>query len=284
MPGTEMTVSNAMPDRVKAAPDGEGLTTLHAAQPGDRLLRFAPNAGSFLKVAAEAAAFVCRIAEGRWAAPAGLACRLEHSCSPNCIVDEELMVVAQQPIPAGERLTIGYNTIPEASWDAERAQLRWLPHWTFDCRCGSPECQGRINGFRIVRAGHVVSSTERLEVRIVEGKGRGVFARRGFTSGEIIERCPVIAMPSEQWEPLDRTRLENYLFRWGAQLDQAACVLGYGMLYNHSFAPSAFYRRVLEEESIHFVALREIAAGEEIQVNYNGDPLDKSEVWFAPVE
>ena len=61
-------------------------------------------------------------------------------------------------------------------------------------------------------------TTGALEIRRVQGKGRGVFARRAFAPGEIVERCPVIAMPGEQWEHVDRTALEAYCFKWGADL------------------------------------------------------------------
>jgi uncharacterized protein len=58
-----------------------------------------------------------------------------------------------------------------------------------------------------------------------------------------------------------------------------AVVLGYGSLYNHSYKPNAYYRdrrnRVKE-----FIALRDIAAGEEITINYNGSPHDPSDVGF----
>jgi hypothetical protein len=36
----------------------------------------------------------------------------------------------------------------------------------------------------------------------------------------------------------------------------------------------------LQEQVIEFFALRNIEAGEEILVNYNGDPADDSPLWF----
>ena len=126
--------------------------------------------------------------------------------------------------------------------------------------------------------------TDTLEVREVAGKGRGVFARRGFAPGTLIERCPVIGLDEEHWEHVDRTVLEAYCFKWGKLLERPAVALGYGSLYNHSFEPNAHYVRVLALHAIDFIALREIMSGEEIKVNYNGDPFDRTEVWFAPVE
>lgn len=126
--------------------------------------------------------------------------------------------------------------------------------------------------------------TDSLEVRMVTGKGRGVFTRRTFEADEVIECCPVVGMAAEHWEHLDRTTLEIYCFKWGENLDRPALALGYGSLYNHSFAPNAVYRRVLETQSIDFIALRAIAADQEILVNYNGDPNGMDAVWFSPVD
>ena len=137
--------------------------------------------------------------------------------------------------------------------------------------------------FALAHAAEPLISTDTLEVRAVPGKGRGIFARRGFAPGALIERCPVIGMPEEHWEHLDRTVLEVYCFKWGEQLERPAVALGYGSLYNHAFLPNAQYQRSLALQAIDFVALRDIAAGEEITVNYNGDPKDQTEVWFDPV-
>ena len=126
--------------------------------------------------------------------------------------------------------------------------------------------------------------TDTLEVREVAGKGRGVFARRAFPPGGLIERCPVIGLDEEHWEHVDRTVLETYCFKWGERLERPAVVLGYGSLYNHSFEPNAFYARVPALQVIDFIALREIAPGEEVKVNYNGNPSDRTEVWFVPIE
>lgn len=135
-----------------------------------------------------------------------------------------------------------------------------------------------------VCASALLMCTDALEVRAVAGKGRGIFARRSLSCGSVIERCPVIDMPQEHWDHLDRTLLEVYCFKWGESLERPAVVLGYGSLYNHSFAPNAFYRRLLAQQAIDFIALRDITVGEEITVNYNGDPTDQTAVWFDSAE
>jgi SET domain-containing protein len=121
----------------------------------------------------------------------------------------------------------------------------------------------------------------RLAVLGSDGRGRGVFALAPIGAGETIERAPVIPFPPEQWEHLERTVLDRYGFDWGEDGRSGAIVLGFGSLYNHSYTPNARYLRRLEEQVMEFVALRGIAAGEEITVNYNGRPDDRSPMWFA---
>lgn len=119
-----------------------------------------------------------------------------------------------------------------------------------------------------------------LEVVLFPGKGRGVVARRQFSAGEIVETVPVLVLPAEQWEHIEKTVLYNYTYGWGPKLEHAGLALGLGSLYNHSFQPNARYVRHLDELTIDFVALRTIEEGEEITVNYNGDPDDTSPMWF----
>jgi uncharacterized protein len=101
------------------------------------------------------------------------------------------------------------------------------------------------------------------------GKGRGVVAERTFCAGETIERPPVLVIPANEAPLLRDTRLAHYYFEWGQDCKQAAIALGCGSLYNHSYTPNARYEFREREECLEFVALREIAPGEEITINYN---------------
>jgi SET domain-containing protein len=67
-------------------------------------------------------------------------------------------------------------------------------------------------------------------------------------------------------------------YNWGDGGE--ALVMGYGSFYNHSYQPNAGYVRRYDQLTIEYVALRDIAAGEEITVNYNGTPHDRTPVWF----
>src|SRR3954454_24565579 len=73
----------------------------------------------------------------------------------------------------------------------------------------------------------------------------------------------------------------DYCFAWGP--GTVALALGYGSLYNHSYRPNARYDDVGPRTKT-FTALRDIARGEEVTVNYNGKPGGRARVWFDVVE
>lgn len=110
--------------------------------------------------------------------------------------------------------------------------------------------------------------------------GRGIFTAAAIPQGALIEICPVIVMPQAQIKYLDETGLYDYYFLWGEEDEDCAIALGYGSLYNHSYTPNAAYQPDFDGNCLYFHALRPIEAGEEITVNYNGDPKDDEEVWF----
>jgi SET domain-containing protein len=119
-----------------------------------------------------------------------------------------------------------------------------------------------------------------IRVRNVKGKGRGVFACAIITKGELIERAPVLLVPIEHligglYSPI----LARFFYLWNKK--HVAISLGYGSLYNHSYQPNAHYQH--GRMAISYTALRDIAKGEEITINYNGDPADRSPVGFPVV-
>lgn len=119
----------------------------------------------------------------------------------------------------------------------------------------------------------------KIEVRTssMKGAGRGVFATSSIKEGELIEQCPVVALTDRKdRDRLRKTGLVNYYFLWGERRDHAAICLGWGAVYNHSFEPNARYEKVMEDLRMDFYALRDIQEGEEILVNYNGDPDDRT--------
>jgi SET domain-containing protein len=127
-----------------------------------------------------------------------------------------------------------------------------------------------------------LTHSQRIEVKRVKGKGRGVFAVDPIAEGALIERVPVLVMPLADVKNADEwTGLASYVFMWG--VETVALALGYGSLYNHSYKPNARYNDEAPQTKT-FVALRDIAPGEEITINYNGDPDDAAPVGFSVLE
>jgi uncharacterized protein len=110
--------------------------------------------------------------------------------------------------------------------------------------------------------------------------GKGVFTSATIHVGEIIESCPVIVFSLVQLPHVRRTFLDDYYFDWGDDGEYFALCLGYGSLYNHDYTPNAEYEMDFENETIDIFCIREIAEGEEIFINYNGDPTCQTPVWF----
>lgn len=125
-----------------------------------------------------------------------------------------------------------------------------------------------------------MTQSDAIEVKQVRGKGRGVFARRPIEAGEVIETCPVLVLPSGSIEDFSEG-IGAYVFEWGQ--GKLALALGYGSLYNHSYRPNARYVDLPDRTKL-FTAIRDIAVDEEITVNYNGEPDDRTPVWFDVLE
>lgn len=120
-----------------------------------------------------------------------------------------------------------------------------------------------------------------LEVRPVPGKGRGVFATRDIAEGEILDDCHVLLIGAEDAERLEETPLGSHYFHWEGEDDdrwRGAIALGVASLVNHSPDPNAGVWQDYERQRLVLEALRPIAAGEEVVIDY------EIELWFDPVE
>ena len=110
-------------------------------------------------------------------------------------------------------------------------------------------------------------------------KGRGVYTDKRIDRDTVIERCPVLEIPASEVDIIAPTVLYNYYFCWGKHQKMGAIALGFGSIYNHSFTPNAIYIPRLEDKVIEFVSIKKILANDEITINYNGTPNDKSPLW-----
>ena len=112
------------------------------------------------------------------------------------------------------------------------------------------------------------------------GKGRGVFTIEKIPANILIEIAPVLVMTREERKLLDQTLLHDYIFEWGENRDQCCMALGWVAVYNHSYESNCEYEMDFEKQTIAVKTIREIEAGEELSVNYNGDWNNNKAVWF----
>ncbi len=123
---------------------------------------------------------------------------------------------------------------------------------------------------------HLESGMSNISIRSSGIKGRGVFAEKRFTRGEMVDAVPVVVIPDPQYELLERTPLGNYYLYWNEQA--SAIAFGCASFINHSKTPNAEMRRDVEQGLVKVFALRDIWPGEEITVSYHCKP------WFKVVE
>jgi hypothetical protein len=120
----------------------------------------------------------------------------------------------------------------------------------------------------------------KFKVIRIPGKGRSVIATGDIAKGEIIESSPVLPLSPKERRHCEKTALNYYIYPWRSTRS-AAVVFGYGSLINHSFNPNADWKQNFKTTSMVYKAIRPIKKGEEITVNYNGEPNDPNPIdWF----
>lgn len=115
-------------------------------------------------------------------------------------------------------------------------------------------------------------------------KGRGVFAARAFTAGEVVEECPVVLF-RKPYAALHK-ELKTIVFHWESPETSAATqalALGYGSLYNHANPANMRYETDGASLVLRLVAVRDISPDEELTLNYNADgggAVSDEDWWF----
>ena len=115
-------------------------------------------------------------------------------------------------------------------------------------------------------------------------KGRGVFAARAFTVGEVVEECPVVLL-RKPYAALHK-ELKTFVFHWespeGAAATQALA-LGYGSLYNHANPANMRYETDGASLVLRLIAVSDVETNEELTINYNADgggAVSDEDWWF----
>lgn len=119
-----------------------------------------------------------------------------------------------------------------------------------------------------------------LQILKSKGRGRGVFTKEKIAAGTRIETSPVLVLSYDDTAIVDKTKLHNYIFLWGARETRSCISLGFCSIYNHSYDPNCIYEMDFEEETMSIITRRDIKKGEELFINYNGDPENTNPVWF----
>ena len=83
--------------------------------------------------------------EDKWVVSKTNAIYANHSCDPNCIVDDNLNVVTKKEVKKSNELTFCYNLLED---DEPEIDFFWDKRWNFECKCGSKNCQKNINKYR----------------------------------------------------------------------------------------------------------------------------------------
>lgn len=119
-----------------------------------------------------------------------------------------------------------------------------------------------------------------LEIRSSPKRGRGVFTTKTLRKGEIIEVSPVIVLTEQERKTIEKTLLFHYVFEWGNDKKKACVALGYVSMYNHNYTANCEYEMDYKKREMTIKTVRDVKKGEELFVNYNADPNDKTKVWF----
>lgn len=119
-----------------------------------------------------------------------------------------------------------------------------------------------------------------LYIKNIRQKGRGVFCSSFIKSGEVIEVCPLIVLPGFDYDLLYDSFVKQYCFSYNVEENQASLAMGFGCLYNHACPSNAYPITDDEEKIMSIIAVRDIAAHEEITINYSGGYNNESLAWF----
>jgi uncharacterized protein len=119
-----------------------------------------------------------------------------------------------------------------------------------------------------------------ITIATIPNKGNGIIALHDIAADTIIEESPVIVMDAQARPLLDATLLHDYIFIWGQKEDQCCMAQGYISIYNHSYTSNAEYIMDFENNTISIITVKEVMAGEEICINYNGDADNGTPIWF----
>jgi len=112
-----------------------------------------------------------------------------------------------------------------------------------------------------------------VEIREVEGMGRGVFAALHIPADTLLFSDPVMFVPEDQCPK--GSMMNTIVFFWSAVMEDGlkrnAIVLGMGTVLNHSKSPNVIVYFNHSPNRVDFYALHDIEPGEQLRHDYNYD-------------
>jgi uncharacterized protein len=104
-------------------------------------------------------------------------------------------------------------------------------------------------------------------------EGRGVIAQVPIKKGQWIDCVPALVIPESDIAPHAVLNCYVYFWMFNPQM-RYAVAFGNGSLYNHHPQNNAEFKLDYENSCIRFRAVRDIAPGEEVFINYDYDDED----------
>lgn len=97
--------------------------------------------------------------------------------------------------------------------------------------------------------------------------GRGIFATKNISKGELIEASPVLVI--DKWEAIEvcSTVINNYVFSWKDD-ESSALAFGHGSLFNHSKRQNVTYESNFADQTVEFYAEKDIKKGQQLFIDY----------------
>ena len=113
----------------------------------------------------------------------------------------------------------------------------------------------------------MLKSPDKIYVGESKISGRGVFAKEDIKDGEILEECHFIELNEKDFNNIDPV-LKDYVFTFPIGNNNSCVVLGFGMIYNHSLIPNAYWECDESNRLFRYIASKPIKKGDEIFINY----------------
>ena len=107
-----------------------------------------------------------------------------------------------------------------------------------------------------------------------------MFTTKNIPAGTVIEVSPVLVLTRTERKTIEKTKLADYIFEWGDSRKKGAVALGYVSMYNHEYESNCEYDMDYDTCIMTVRTVKPVKKGEELCINYNADPNDKTPVWF----